>query len=71
MQLYEKYSNFLFFGIITTSIYVLIYNILHYSPILGYDAEAHHLYVDYISRYLPRSFRLPTDLDTREFSIHL
>ena len=67
MQLYEKYSNFLFFGIITTSIYVLIYNILHYSPLLGYDAEAHHLYVDYISRYLPRSFRLPTDLDTREF----
>ncbi len=47
--------------------YILIYNFFHYSPILGYDAEAHYSYVDYFSRYLPRSINLPTRADTREF----
>ena len=47
--------------------YILIYNIFHYSPILGYDAEAHYTYVDHISRYLPRSLNLPSPIDTREY----
>ena len=34
---------------------------------LGYDAPAHFTYIDYFSRYLPRSFKLPTNLDSREF----
>ncbi len=62
-----KLERVIFFLITSSVFYILIYNYYHYSPILGYDAEAHYNYVDYISRYLPRSFKLPTSLDTREF----
>ncbi len=47
--------------------YILIYNIFHYTPILGYDGEAHFAYVDHLARYLPRQLNLPTEADTREF----
>lgn len=50
-----------------SSIYILIYNLFHYSPILGYDADAHYSYVDFIARYMPRDFKLPSNLDTYEF----
>ena len=46
---------------------ILIYNILHYDPILGYDAEAHYSYIDTFARYLPRSIHLPTEAESREF----
>lgn len=48
-------------------LFICIYNILFYDPILGYDAEAHYEYVDYLSRYLPRDFKLPSNLNSREF----
>ena len=46
---------------------ILIYNIFHFHPILGYDAEAHFNYVEYLSRYLPYELRVPNSVDTREF----
>jgi len=60
-------SNFVFVLISISTFFILIYNILHYAPILGYDAEAHFSYVDYLSRYLPREIRLPSQNETREF----
>tara|TARA_B100001287_G_scaffold276829_1_gene289844 strand:- start:1718 stop:3073 length:1356 start_codon:yes stop_codon:yes gene_type:complete len=62
-----NFSNFVFVLISVTTLYVLIYNILHYNPILGYDGEAHFNYVDYVSRYLPNEIRLPSKIDTREY----
>jgi len=60
-------SKLVFVLISLSSIYILIYNILHFNPILGYDAEAHYSYVDYLSRYLPNDIKLPSKNDTREF----
>ena len=62
-----NFSNTVFLLISISTLYILIYNVLHYNPILGYDAEAHFGYVDYLSRYLPNEFRLPSKNDTREF----
>ena len=62
-----KLPNVVFVLISCSTLYVLIYNILHFNPILGYDAEAHYRYVDYFSRYLPNEIRLPSKSDTREF----
>ena len=63
----ENFSKYIFFTISVGTIYILIYNIFHYTPILGYDGEAHFAYVDHLARYLPRQLNLPTEVDTREF----
>lgn len=60
-------SNIVFVLLSTSTIFILIYNIYHYTPILGYDAEAHFSYVDYLSRYLPKELKLPSQDETREF----
>lgn len=52
---------------ISSVIFILIYNIFHYAPILGYDGEAHFSYVNYVARYLPDELRLPSSEETREF----
>jgi hypothetical protein len=62
-----KYSDAIFYLLMLSTIYILIYNIFHYSPSLGYDAEAHFLYVDHIARYLPYDFNIPSASETREF----
>ena len=62
-----NFSKIIFLLISLSSFYILIYNIFHFSPILGYDAEAHFNYVDYLSRYLPNELRLPSSNETREF----
>lgn len=62
-----NFSNFVFALISLSTLYILIYNIFYYSPILGYDGEAHFNYVNYLSRYLPYEIKLPTIDDTREF----
>lgn len=68
MNLKKPQFDIPLFSLISVSIvYILIYNYYHYDPILGYDAEAHFAYVDYLSRYLPREIQLPTDVETREF----
>ena len=42
----EKALNFyIFFVLLSSIIYLLIYNLLHYDQIFGYDGEAHHDYV--------------------------
>ena len=61
------YTNLIVIGISLSTVFILIYNILYFNPILGYDAEAHYAYINYLSRYLPRDFRLPTINETREF----
>ena len=50
-----------------STIYILTYNIFHYSPILGYDAEAHFEYVNFVAMYLPEKFSLPLEDNTREY----
>ena len=60
----EKYISLL---LIVLTIYVLVFNIIKYDPLNGYDAEAHHSYVDFISMYLPDKLNLPSENDTREF----
>lgn len=68
--MYKSKSNFhdiFVFIFISSIIFILIYNIFHYSPILGYDGEAHFSYVNYVARYLPYEFRLPSSEETREF----
>ena len=57
----------IFTSISFLTIFILTYNFFHYSPILGYDAEAHYDYVNYFSMYLPDSLNLPSDKDSREF----
>lgn len=62
-----KYSDVVFCLLFLSTIYVLIYNIFHYSPALGYDAEAHFLYVNHLARYLPYELNIPSVSETREF----
>jgi len=57
----------IFTSISFLTIFILTYNFFHYSPILGYDAEAHYDYVNYFSMYLPDSLNLPSNKDSREF----
>ena len=66
-----KYSDAIFYLLMLSTIYILIYNIFHYSPSLGYDAEAHFLYVDHIARYLPYDFNIPVLVKLGNFLIHL
>ena len=65
----KKFSieKVIFYTVFVSTLFVLTYNFLHYSPILGYDAPAHFSYVDYFSKYLPSSIKLPSDSDSREF----
>ncbi len=62
-----SYSNLIFAGISLSTVFILIYNIFYFNPILGYDAESHYDYINHLSRYLPRDLNLPTHNETREF----
>ena len=62
-----NFSDFVFALISFLTLYILIYNIFFYNPILGYDGEAHYNYVNYFSRYLPYEIKIPSMDDTREF----
>jgi len=64
LNIIDKFISIL---LILSLFYVLIFNIVKYDPLNGYDAEAHHSYIDHFSMYLPDSLNLPTDKDTREF----
>ena len=57
---YEKTLNIL---LLVSICFVLIFNLFTYDPILGYDAEAHHAYVDYMSS----NKKLPGEGDTYEY----
>ena len=63
----EQLEKLFFYIILTSILFILIYNIIHYTPSLGYDAEAHFAYVNHIARYLPDSLNLPSSTETREF----
>ena len=66
-EIYKKVDKYVGYSLIISSIFILIYNVIHYSPSLGYDAEAHFAYVNHIARYLPESLNLPNSNETREF----
>ena len=53
MKRYKKVDIYVGYLLIISSIFILIYNVIHYSPSLGYDAEAHFAYVKHIARSLP------------------
>ena len=63
----EKKENFASVLILVVIVYICFYNIMHYDPIQGYDAEGHYAYVDYLSRYLPDNIKLPSAEHSREF----
>ena len=67
MKRYKKVDIYVGYLLIISSIFILIYNVIHYSPSLGYDAEAHFAYVNHIARYLPDSISLPSSDETREY----
>ena len=48
-------------------LFILVFNILSFDPIYGYDAEAHLNYIDHFSRYLPREISFPNQNESREF----
>ena len=60
-------NKILTYLLIVALLFILIFNIIFYDPIFGYDAEAHYAYVDYVAMYLPDSFELPSESDSREF----
>lgn len=60
-------EKFIFVSVSFSTIFILTYNFFHYSPLLGYDAEAHYDYVNYFSMYLPDTLNLPSNKDSREF----
>jgi len=64
----EKALNFyIFFVLLSSIIYLLIYNLLHYDQIFGYDGEAHHDYVqNFLNIYLYNNDQ-PSSIFTREF----
>ena len=64
---FKNTKKILFFLLLAALFFILIYNLLHYDPILGYDAEAHYSYIDTFSRYLPRSIYIPNAQESREF----
>jgi hypothetical protein len=63
----ENKLNLITYLVLFAIIFILIFNIIFYHPILGYDGEAHDLYIDHLSRYLPNSINMPLEQDTREF----
>ncbi len=63
----EKKYNLLTNIFIVSIVFICIFNIFHYDPIEGYDAEGHYEYVNHLSRYLPRDINLPNVENSREF----
>ena len=59
--------KFLFYLLFLFVVLIFIYNIFFYTPVLGYDGEAHFAYVDHLARYLPKDINLPSEVNTREY----
>ena len=66
-MLIDKFIKFSTYALCGSTAFILVYNILYYDPIEGYDAEAHYNYLYYISMYLPYEISIPTSEFTREF----
>ena len=67
IKINQKYEKYIFTVILLAVIFVLLFNLFTYNPLLGYDADDHLQYIDHLSRYLPRALDLPSNTDTREF----
>ena len=64
----SKYENNISLIIFLIIIGVLTYNIFHYLPILGYDGEAHHAYVqNFLNIYYPEKTNQPSINFTYEY----
>ena len=63
----EKFLKIFSIFLCISIIFILVYNILHYDPIEGYDAEAHYNYLYFVAMYLPNKLVIPTIEVTREF----
>jgi hypothetical protein len=58
----------IFYATFSLIVYALIYNLFHYDPILGYDGEAHHAYVqNFLNIYIPGKTNQPASNFTYEF----
>jgi len=60
-------SSSIFYFLLGSTSFILIFNIFFYSPILGYDALEHFQYIDFVARYLPNQLNLPDLENTKEF----
>ncbi len=66
-MLKNKFIKFTTYVLCVSTAFVLIYNVLYYDPIEGYDAEAHYNYLYYMSMFLPYEIAIPTSEFSREF----
>jgi hypothetical protein len=61
-------ESIIFYSVSSLIVYALIYNLFHYDPILGYDGEAHHAYVqNFLNIYIPGKTNQPASNFTYEF----
>ena len=60
-------SSSIFYFLLGSTSFILIFNIFFYSPILGYDALEHFRYIDFVARYLPNQLNFPDLENTKEF----
>lgn len=67
-KLLNRIESFSFVIVSLSILYILIYNLLHYDPINGYDGAAHHAYVqNFLVLYTPGRLNQPASNLTYEF----
>ena len=50
---FKNYEKVIFYILILFVSFILVFNIFNYDPIQGYDAEAHHEYINNFSMFIP------------------
>ena len=61
-------KKLLFLLLVASILFLFVYNAINYDPIQGYDAEAHHEYINnFFSMFMPGKSDLKTNSFTREF----
>ena len=63
----QKINIYGFLILFTSIIYLLIYNLIHYDQLYGYDGEAHHSYVQNFLNIFIFNNDQPSSNFTREF----
>ena len=61
-------KKLLFLLLVASILFLFVYNAINYDPIQGYDADAHHEYINnFFSMFMPGKSDLKTNSFTREF----
>ena len=65
---FKNYEKVIFYILILFVSFILVFNIFNYDPIQGYDAEAHHEYINnFFSMFIPGKSDSLTSSFTREY----